>query len=64
MAKILQQNIFSWQEVNAKSDLDRLRLVLEYLPDERLMEKLELMRGQGLRRLSCESCVECNNILR
>lgn len=47
MAKILQQNLFSWQDVDAKSDLERLRLVLDYLPDEKLMQKLERMRGQG-----------------
>jgi len=47
MAQILERNLFSWQEVDAKSDLDRLRLALAYLPDEKLMQKLEYMRGQG-----------------
>jgi hypothetical protein len=33
--------------VEAKSDLDRLQLVLEALPDEKLMQKLEGHRGRG-----------------
>lgn len=34
-------NLFSWK------DLDRLRLVIEYLPDNKLMEILEIERGNG-----------------
>jgi hypothetical protein len=33
--------------VEAKSDLDRLQLVLDALPDEELMQKLERQRGRG-----------------
>jgi hypothetical protein len=33
--------------VQAKSDLDRLQLVLDALPDEELMQKLERQRGRG-----------------
>jgi len=47
MACIIQKKLFSWQQVNASSDLDRLRLVLEHLGDEELMVKLERMRGRG-----------------
>jgi hypothetical protein len=47
MAKLLVAYLFKWRDVEAKSDLERLRLVLEYLPDERLMEKLEAHRDKG-----------------
>ena len=47
MAKIEEPFLFSWREVEAESDLDRLRLVFEHLPDEELMQKLEGHRGQG-----------------
>ena len=46
MAKITS-SLFGWQEVEAKSDLARLKLVLEYLPDEQLMQELEAERGRG-----------------
>ena len=47
MAKLLVPYLFKWQDVEAKSDLERLRLVLEYLPDEGLMKKLEVQRDKG-----------------
>ena len=47
MAKIKDPFLFSWKEVEAKSDLERLRLVLEHLLDEELMQKLEKHRGSG-----------------
>ena len=47
MAKLLVPYLFKWQEVEAKSDLERLRLVLEHLPDEGLMSKLEAHRDKG-----------------
>jgi len=40
MAIIPQPNLFSWKNVEAESDLSRLELVLEALPDEPLMRKL------------------------
>src|SRR4030043_727426 len=46
-AKLLIPYLFKWQDVEAKSDLERLRLVLEHLPDERLMENLERHRKWG-----------------
>jgi hypothetical protein len=52
MAKLLVPYLFRWQDVEAKSDLERLRLVVDHLPDEALMEKL----GSG--RLSYSSGVE------
>ena len=36
MAAIAQKNLFSWDAIDARSDLDRLRLVIDHRPDERL----------------------------
>lgn len=47
MAVIAQRNLFSWKEIDYLGDLERLRLVLEYLPDEELMLTLEGHRGRG-----------------
>jgi hypothetical protein len=47
MAIIPQGRLFSWREIEARSDLDRLRMVLEVIPDEGLMRKLEGVRGRG-----------------
>jgi hypothetical protein len=47
MARILQQELFSWQEVNELGDLERLKLVIDHLPDEELMEHLEWERRNG-----------------
>lgn len=47
MAKIAQQSLFGWQEIEELGDLERLQLLLENLPDEPLMRKLEEHRGNG-----------------
>lgn len=47
MAVVPQGHLFSWRDVDAASDLDRLRLVLQAIPDEGLMERLEERRGRG-----------------
>lgn len=47
MATIAQRELFTWKEIENLGDLERLRLVLEYLPDEGLMQRLEKERGQG-----------------
>jgi hypothetical protein len=47
MAKLLVSYLFKWQDVEAKSDLERLRFVVEHLPDEALMKKLEEHRKKG-----------------
>ena len=47
MAKLLTPYLFTWKEVEARSDLERLMLVLEHLPDEGLMRKLEEHRKWG-----------------
>jgi len=46
MAKIARR-LFSWQEVEDLGDLERLQLVLDAVPDERLMRVLAAERGQG-----------------
>lgn len=47
MAIIPQMSLFTWKEIDELGDLERLRLVLDYMPDEDLMATLEKKRGQG-----------------
>ncbi|EIC23007.1 transposase [Thiorhodovibrio frisius] len=47
MAAMVQANLFSWDAVEARSDLSRLTLAIDHLPDERLVQYLEVMRGHG-----------------
>jgi hypothetical protein len=47
MAKIPQTGLFQWKQIDTASDLDRLRLVLEALPDEPLVRLLEQRRDRG-----------------
>lgn len=47
MAIIPQKQLFGWQEIEELGDLERLRLVLEYMPDEDFMRKLEKERYKG-----------------
>jgi len=47
MAIIPQGRLFSWKQIEARSDLDRLRMVLAVIPDEGLMRRLEGLRGKG-----------------
>ena len=47
MAIIPQTRLFGWEEVEALGDLERLRLVLRWIPDEPLMRVLEQDRGKG-----------------
>ena len=47
MAIISQLRIFGWEEIEELGDLERLRLVLEYMPDEKLMRQLEKERYKG-----------------
>jgi hypothetical protein len=39
--------LFSWEDVDALGDLERLELVLRYMPDEELMVHLEGLRYRG-----------------
>jgi len=47
MALLPQKVLFRWEEIEDRRDLERLRLVLDSLPDEALMRHLEADRGQG-----------------
>jgi len=47
VAIIPQKKLFDYQEIQPLGDLERLRLVLEYLPDEEFMRHLENERGKG-----------------
>ncbi len=44
MAKIIQQKIFRWKDVEASGELERLKMVIEEMPDDRLMKTLECER--------------------
>ncbi len=56
MAFTLQPFLFKWEEVDARSDLDQLRLVLEALPDESLVRKMEAARGRGRDEYPVRAC--------
>jgi hypothetical protein len=47
MAFLPQPHLLSWHQIDAASDLDRLRLVLSAMPDEKLVRLLEAKRGKG-----------------
>jgi len=44
LAKIIQQKIFSLKDVEASGELERLRMVIEVMPDDELMGALESER--------------------
>jgi len=43
----IELSLFDWRDVDARSDLDRFYLVCDHLPDTRLVQYLEVMRGSG-----------------
>jgi hypothetical protein len=47
MASIPQKSLFSWKEIEVLGDLERLGLLLRWIPDEPLMRVLESERGKG-----------------
>jgi hypothetical protein len=47
MAIIAQKKIFGWEEIEELGDLQRLQLVVRYMPDEELMRVLEEERDRG-----------------
>jgi len=47
VARILHQHLFSWDQVDRSSDLFRLQMVLDHLPDEEIVSALEDQRGNG-----------------
>lgn len=47
MAIIAERSLFGWKDIEELGDLERLYLVLSYLPDEELMRRLESRRDRG-----------------
>jgi hypothetical protein len=47
MAIISQQRLFVWKEIEELGDLERLKLVIETLPDDNLMRIMEKERANG-----------------
>lgn len=47
MAAIVNPSLFSWNNVEARSDLDRFYLVRDNLPDGEIIRALEDFRGRG-----------------
>ena len=51
MAIIHERNFFSWKDfqddVQNLGDLERLKLVIETLPDQKLIHTLSILRGNG-----------------
>ncbi len=47
MGSIAQKQLFCWKDIENLGDLERLDLVLKYLPDDELIEILEKERSNG-----------------
>jgi hypothetical protein len=47
MAKIAQPLLFTWDAIEAKSDLERFYLVRDNLPDDQIVITLDRMRCIG-----------------
>jgi len=47
MAIIYQKSLFSWKDIDDLGDLERLQLVLDYLPDVKLIDTMQKHRGKG-----------------
>ena len=43
----LQPSLFSWQNIEVKSDIERFILVRNNMPDKKIIQYLEVMRGNG-----------------
>ena len=56
MAIISETFLFRWDSVDQLGDLERLKLVLDALPDEPLMQLLETGRGRGRNDYRCARC--------
>jgi hypothetical protein len=59
MVAIAQSNRFAWDALEAHSDLDRFCLVRDRLPDPRLVQYLEVMRGNEPMIFWCGQCRAC-----
>ena len=47
MASRSQLTLFGWEEIEKLGDLERLRLIFEYMPDEELRRALEKGKGRN-----------------
>ena len=47
MAIIQERELFSWKNIENLGDLERLKIVIDYMPDENLMRFLEKTRDKG-----------------
>jgi Transposase DDE domain/Transposase domain (DUF772) len=47
LARIYQKSLFSWKDVDELGDLERLELIIETMPDKKLITKLEQDRKNG-----------------
>jgi len=47
MAILAQQSLFVYEEIESLGDLERLILVIRAMPDEKLIQKLVCLRGNG-----------------
>lgn len=47
MAKCYQKSLFSWKDVDDFGDLERLQLVIDHIPDQKLISVLHQARGNG-----------------
>ena len=47
MAIVQEPELFSWKEIECLGDLERLKLIIDHMPDEPLIRLLEKIRGQG-----------------
>jgi hypothetical protein len=47
VATIAQNQLFGWHDIETLGDLERLQLLLKYLPDESVVRELEKTRGRG-----------------
>lgn len=47
MARVYHINLFSWKDIDELGDLERLQLVIDHIPDQKLMNVLYRQRGKG-----------------
>lgn len=47
MARVYQTNMFSWKDIDDLGDLERLKLVIDHIPDQKLITVLNELRGSG-----------------
>jgi hypothetical protein len=55
MAKVYQRYLFSWKDIDDLGDLERFQLVIENMPDEKLIQTLAHLRGHGRKDYPAEA---------